>query len=61
MPTESHKRGWIALVFMFKHGLSWKNAWSVAGTCLEMREFCRTHGIRRDGNWLVGRMDGDAD
>jgi len=51
------ERFWIALVFIFKHGLRPSNAWSVAGTCLEMREFCRAHGIRRDGMWLVGKMD----
>lgn len=50
-------RIWIALIFMVKHGLRPSSAWSVAGTCLEMRAFCRGHGIWREGAWLVGRTD----
>jgi len=50
------RRFWIALHFI-KHGLSWPMCWSIAGTCLEMRKFCREHNIRRDGAWLVGRME----
>lgn len=45
-------RFWIALNFVVKCGLWPRTAWNVAGTCLEMREFCRKHGVRRDGAWL---------
>lgn len=47
----------IAAKYVFKHGLSPKQALNIADGIIEMANYIRSRNIQVDGGWLVGRMD----